>query len=73
MFKLINHVKVSTLKLNIQSEEKIHRLLNSDAVNYLETSERLILKNILENESISQLETENLDRIFIKYEKFLKN
>ena len=59
--------------MNIQSEEKIHRLLNSDAVNYLETSERLILKNILEKETISQLETENLDRIFIKYERFLKN
>ena len=59
--------------MKIQLEEKINRLLNSEAVNYLETSERLILKNILEKEVISQLETVNLDRIFTKYERFLKN
>jgi len=57
----------------MEKEDKIHQLLNSEALNYLETAERLILKNMLEKETISKLETENLDKIFIKYKKFLKN
>ena len=44
-FKLINHINEEFIKLN---KEKINQLLNSEAVNYLETSERLVLKNILE-------------------------
>ena len=54
-------------------EEKITLLLHSEAVNYFETSERLILKNILEKEVISELENENLDKIIGKYKKFIKN
>ncbi len=54
-------------------ERKIDKILNSNVVNYLETSERLILKNVLEKEIISELELENLDRIFTKYAKFIKN
>jgi len=54
-------------------KRKIHKILKSEAVNYLETSERLILKNVLEKESISELELENLERIFTKYAKFIKN
>ena len=44
-------------------ENKIQQLLDSEAINYLETSERLILKNILEKESISELEFVNLEKI----------
>ena len=55
------------------SKEKIDKILRSDASNYLETSERLILKNILEKETISELEIDNLDKIFQKYKKFIKN
>ena len=55
------------------SKEKINAILHSDAVNYLETSERLILKNILEKKDVSELEVTNLDKIMEKYEKFIKN
>ena len=59
--------------MSINSKEKINKILQSDAVNYLETSERLILKNILDKETISELEVVNLDKIMEKYEKFIKN
>jgi len=59
--------------LNVKNQERIQQLLNSEAVNYLETSERLIIKNILEKETISDLENNDLDRIFVKYRRFLKN
>ena len=72
MFKLINHIKDLTLKLNGNIEEKIHQILDSEVLNYLETSERLILKNALEKDSISELEVENLGKIFTKYRKFFK-
>ena len=36
----------------INPKEKVDEILHSDASNYLETSERLILKNILEKETI---------------------
>ena len=53
--------------------EKINKILQSEAINYLETSERLILKNILEKEIISELEIHNLSKILEKYKKFVKN
>ena len=56
-----------------KTQNKIQQLLNSDAINYLETSERLILKNILERDAISQIEHDNLETIFRKYRKYLKN
>ncbi len=59
--------------MNVKNQERIQQLLNSEAVNYLETSERLIIKNILEKETISDLENNDLDRIFVKYRRFLKN
>ena len=59
--------------MSINSKEKIKKILQSDVVNYLETSERLILKNILEKEVISELEISNLDKILQKYNKFIKN
>ena len=59
--------------MSINSKEKINSILESDAVNYLETSERLIIKNILEKEKISELEAKNLDEIIQKYKKFIKN
>ena len=59
--------------MSINSKEKINKILQSDAVNYLETSERLILKNILEKDEISELEVNNLDEILQKYKKFIKN
>ena len=59
--------------MSADTKEKINKILQSDAINYLETSERLILKNILEKESISELEIMNLDKIIEKYEKFIKN
>ena len=59
--------------MNINTKEKINKILQSDAVNYLETSERLILKNILEKKDVSELEVTNLDKIMEKYEKFIKN
>ncbi|MBT3744181.1 MAG: hypothetical protein HOF81_06215 [Thaumarchaeota archaeon] len=57
----------------MNSKDKINEILHSDAINYLETSERLILKNILEKETISELEVVNLDKILQKYKKFIKN
>ena len=59
--------------MSINSKEKINKILQSDAVNYLETSERLILKNISEKDEISELEVSNLDEILQKYKKFIKN
>ena len=59
--------------MTIDSKEKINEILQSDASNYLETSERLILKNILEKDTISELEINNLDKIYEKYRKFIKN
>jgi transcriptional regulatory protein LevR len=59
--------------MSISPKEKINQILQSDAINYLETSERLILKNILEKEIISELEATNLDKILQKYKKFIKN
>ena len=59
--------------MTIDSKEKIHEILQSDASNYLETSERLVLKNILEKDTISELELNNLDKIYEKYRKFIKN
>ena len=55
------------------SKEKIDEILRSEASNYLETSERLILKNILEKDKISNIDASNLDKIFQKYKKFIKN
>ena len=59
--------------MTIDSTEKIYEILQSDASNYLETSERLVLKNILEKDTISELEINNLDKIYEKYRKFIKN
>jgi|TARA_B110000116_G_C16481572_1_gene422750 hypothetical protein len=59
--------------MSVNSKEKINKIIRSDAVNFLETSERLILKNILENETISELDIANLDKILQKYKKFIKN
>ncbi len=59
--------------MTIDSKEKIHEILQSDALNYLESSERLVLKNILEKDTISELEINNLDKIYEKYRKFIKN
>ena len=59
--------------MSVYHTGKINKILQSDAINYLETSERLILKNMLEKESISELEVANLDKIFQKYKKFIKN
>tara|TARA_X000001036_G_scaffold242588_1_gene226335 strand:- start:221 stop:406 length:186 start_codon:yes stop_codon:yes gene_type:complete len=61
------------MKMSVYHTGKINKILQSDAINYLETSERLILKNILEKESISELEVANLDKIIQKYKKFIKN
>ncbi|MDA0756322.1 MAG: hypothetical protein O2864_03350 [Crenarchaeota archaeon] len=57
----------------VEYKEKINKILQSDAINYLETSERLVLRNILEKEIISELEAVSLDKILQKYEKFIKN
>ena len=57
----------------INPKDKIVKNLHSDASNYLETSERLVLKNILEKDTISELDGDNLDKIFQKYKKFIKN
>ena len=59
--------------MSVDTRKKINKILQSDAINYLESSERLILKNILEKETISELEVTNLDKIIQKYEKFIKN
>ena len=61
------------MKMSVYHTGKINKILQSDAINYLETSERLILKNMLEKESISGLEIANLDKIVQKYKKFIKN
>ena len=52
--------------MTINPKEKIDEILHSDASNYLETSERLVLKNILEKDTISELDINNLDKIFQK-------
>ena len=57
----------------VNPKEKIDEILHSDASNYLETSERLVLKNILEKDTISELDGDNLDKIFQKYKKFIKS
>ena len=59
--------------MTFEIKNKIQKLLNSEAINYLETSERLIFKNILERDAISQMEHDNLEMIFRKYAKYLKN
>jgi|TARA_B110000014_G_scaffold197028_1_gene146115 hypothetical protein len=59
--------------MNVNFKDKINKIFQSDAINYLETSERLTLKNILEKEIISELEFSNLDKILQKYKKFIKN
>ena len=59
--------------MTINPKEKIDEILHSDASNYLETFERLVLKNILEKDTISELDGDNLDKIFQKYKKFIKN
>jgi len=61
------------MKLNKEIMAKIDLLFNSDAMNYLETSERLIVKNVLDKDIISELEYENLGKIIEKYKKFIKN
>ena len=59
--------------MTFEIKNKIQKLLNSEAINYLETSERLIFKNILERDAISQIERDKLEKIFRKYGKHLKN
>jgi hypothetical protein len=59
--------------MNIKIKEEINLLLHSDALNYLETSERLILKNILEKDMITHIEEVNLQKILRKHRKFIKN
>ena len=59
--------------MSVNPKEKITEILQSDAINYLETSERLILKNVLEKETITEIEVKNLDKILQKYKKFIKN
>ena len=59
--------------MTFEIKNKIQKLLNSEAINYLETSERLIFKNILERDAISQIERDKLEKIFRKYGKYLKN
>ena len=54
------------MKLNHEFEVKINQLVNSDAINYLETFERLLLKNTLDKEKISELERKNLSKIIEK-------
>ena len=58
--------------MNEDIREKIYQLLHSNVIDYLETSERLILKNILDKKIISELENENLGKIVEKYKKFIK-
>ena len=59
--------------MTINPKEKIDKILHSDASNYLETFERLVLKNILEKDTISELDSDNLAKIFQKYKIFIKN
>ena len=70
--KLINHVKYRTIELNKEIELKINQLLNSDVMYYLETSERLVLKNVLDKKIMSELESKNLRKILEKYKKSIK-
>ena len=64
--------QIHIIKLNKETKEKIKILLNSDAVNYLETSERLTLKNWLDTEIVSESVNKKLDKIIQKYKKFIK-
>ena len=59
--------------MELEDKNRIQQLLNSEAVNYLETSERLIIKNALEKDEISHTEYENLEKIFRKYDRYLRN
>lgn len=61
------------MKLNNETKEKIYELLNSDIVNYLETSERLVFKNALEKNLITDSEDMKLRKIIKKYDRFAKN
>ena len=61
------------MKLDKEIQDKITQLLESEVINYLETSERLILKNVLEKDILSKLDLENITKIIIKYSKFIKN
>jgi len=61
------------VKLDNEIKEKIVLLLISDAINYLETSERLVLKNIIDKKIMSKSDGENLVKILQKYKKFIKN
>ena len=61
------------MKLDKEIKEKIHLLLNSDAINYLETSERLIVKNAIDKKILSKTDDEKLVKILEKYKKFIKN
>tara|TARA_B110000014_G_scaffold254367_1_gene234879 strand:+ start:720 stop:905 length:186 start_codon:yes stop_codon:yes gene_type:complete len=61
------------MKLDKEIKEKIHLLLNSDAINYLETSERLIVKNAIDKKILSITDDEKLVKILEKYKKFIKN
>ena len=54
-------------------KEKIHLLLISDAINYLETSERLVVKNAIDKKILSKTDDESLVEILEKYKKFIKN
>jgi len=59
--------------MELEDKNRIQQLLNSEAVNYLETSERLIIKNALEKDEISPTEYKNLEKIFRKYDRYLRN
>ena len=59
--------------MRLDAKNKVQQLLNSEAANYLETSERLIIKNALEKDEISHTEYENLEKIFRKYDRYLRN
>jgi hypothetical protein len=60
------------MELDKEIKEKIDLLLSSDAINYLETSERLVLKNVLDKKIMSELESKNLRKILEKYKKSIK-
>ena len=59
--------------MELEDKNRIQQLLNSEAVNYLETSERLIIKSAMEKDEISRTEYENLEKIFRKYVRYLRN
>jgi hypothetical protein len=61
------------MKLDKEIKEKIHLLLNSDVINYLETSERLVVKNAIDKKILSKTDDESLVEILEKYKKFIKN